>query len=433
MTGSGRWNESRVVALAPDASSLAAARRLATPGPWSETGCSDVLVWGRCQGSGKTPYQTSVDLTAPAYRCTCPSRKFPCKHAVALLLLWSAGSVGEGAGDPVAEDWARARAERDAARAGRRDAPPDPAAQARRLAQRIRLMDEGIDAFSLWLRDLVREGVATARGRDYEYWDAQARRLVDAQLPGLAARVREVPGLVAGTPDPTPMLDEIGVWWTIATAWRRRDELDPDDASALRAELGWATPSAEIRDADVQQGDWLVAGVRRTDRGRLTEQRTWLRRLDDGELVLLLDFAAGATPLPVPQLVGARLRASVSRYPGPRPRRAILHEDAVPAGTSSDLGRALTIDAAFSVAADQLARTPWTDRTAVVIAGRVVVADGRARIVDETGDAVRVHPDSEPWTLAAITGGHPAELLGELEQGAFRPLSVALDGRLVAL
>ena len=77
----GRWSEERVVSAAPDASSLAAARKLAHPGPWSDTGSNDVLVWGKCQGSGKVPYQVSVDTAAPAYRCSCPSRKFPCKHA----------------------------------------------------------------------------------------------------------------------------------------------------------------------------------------------------------------------------------------------------------------------------------------------------------------------------------------------------------------
>jgi SWIM zinc finger len=46
-------------------------------------------VWGLCAGSGKRPYQTVVDLTGPAYKCSCPSRKFPCKHALALLLNWA--------------------------------------------------------------------------------------------------------------------------------------------------------------------------------------------------------------------------------------------------------------------------------------------------------------------------------------------------------
>ena len=88
-----RWSREQVIAAAPDASSVSAAQKLARPGPWSQAGANDLLVWGQCQGSGKNPYQVSVDLAEPAYRCSCPSRKFPCKHALALLLLWADGHV----------------------------------------------------------------------------------------------------------------------------------------------------------------------------------------------------------------------------------------------------------------------------------------------------------------------------------------------------
>ena len=106
-----RWTASQVTEVAPDASSLAAARKLAVPGPWRETGCSDVLVWGQCQGSGKTPYQVSVDLVGPAYRCACPSRKFPCKHSLALMWMRAEGKVPfEVATTPEwVQDWLRRR------------------------------------------------------------------------------------------------------------------------------------------------------------------------------------------------------------------------------------------------------------------------------------------------------------------------------------
>ncbi|MDP9417748.1 MAG: SWIM zinc finger family protein, partial [Actinomycetota bacterium] len=108
------WSTAQVLALAPDASSAAAGRKLAGPTPWSGTGASDepAVVWGACKGSGKTPYQTVVDLTGPAYKCTCPSRKFPCKHALGLLLLWSGGQIGGGEPPEWAASWAAGRAQR---------------------------------------------------------------------------------------------------------------------------------------------------------------------------------------------------------------------------------------------------------------------------------------------------------------------------------
>ncbi len=90
-----------MLALAPDPASRRAAAGLARPACWTDAGTAGDLVWGRCAGSGKQPYQTVVDLAGPAYRCSCPSRKFPCKHALALLLTWAGGAVpeqGEAAG-----------------------------------------------------------------------------------------------------------------------------------------------------------------------------------------------------------------------------------------------------------------------------------------------------------------------------------------------
>jgi len=46
------------------------------------------LIFGECLGSGKSNYVTSVDFidpNEPVFRCSCPSRQIPCKHASALL------------------------------------------------------------------------------------------------------------------------------------------------------------------------------------------------------------------------------------------------------------------------------------------------------------------------------------------------------------
>ena len=122
-------------------------------------------------------------------RCTCPSRKHPCKHGLALLLLWAEGdgSVAEEARPAdFAAEWVRrlaAKAPGSSGSSAREAAPPDPEAQARRLAQRIETMSAGIDEFEQWLLDLVRQGLASARHQPYSFWDAAAARLLVAQSP----------------------------------------------------------------------------------------------------------------------------------------------------------------------------------------------------------------------------------------------------------
>src|SRR5918999_1741366 len=127
-----------------------AARRLSLSAVWSQAGSSGSLLWGKCQGSAREPYQVTVDLNEPSFRCTCPSRKHPCKHGLALLLLWAEGD-GSVAEEARPADFAAEWVQRLAAKApgsggaAREAAPPDPEAQAKRLAQRIETMSAGIE------------------------------------------------------------------------------------------------------------------------------------------------------------------------------------------------------------------------------------------------------------------------------------------------
>src|SRR5580704_9318623 len=75
----------RIEGLAPDQASLTAARKLLKPSYWPTLTEGEGLAWGECQGSGATPYRVVINEADAGYKCTCPSRKFPCKHALALM------------------------------------------------------------------------------------------------------------------------------------------------------------------------------------------------------------------------------------------------------------------------------------------------------------------------------------------------------------
>src|SRR5213075_969401 len=52
------------------------------------------LLFGDCKGSGAENYRPSADFadpSKPVFRCTCPSRQFPCKHSLALLYAHAQG------------------------------------------------------------------------------------------------------------------------------------------------------------------------------------------------------------------------------------------------------------------------------------------------------------------------------------------------------
>lgn len=426
-----RWTTHQVLDAAPDASSAAAARKLAKPGPWSETGANDTLVWGKCQGSGKTPYQVSVDLSRPAYTCSCPSRKFPCKHCLALLLLWaeSDGNIAdraEAAG--FAAEWQAKAAATQAVRAARVDKPVDAEAQAKRLEQRLGLMDAGIVDFRLWLNDLVRTGLASARTQPYSWWDAAAARLVDAQLPGLADQVRTMASTVSGRPDWSDhLLSAVGRWWLTTQAWQQRSTLDADTMADLRVTLGWSIPSAEVRAGATPITDtWHVLGAHRTDDGRVQQQRTWVRGDASQETAMVLDFAAGGAPLPMARAVGSTLTGGLVHHPGHRPWRAILDDDIAPGEQRDTLPQGGTLTEGLEAYARQLAENPWAHRQPWVVDHCRLTLEVA---IDGEGHQLPLPHDVDPVPALALTGGHPVRCFGEIEGARFRPLTIeTIDG-----
>ena len=81
------WTTQQILSFSPDAGIAQRAQELATARMWRNLQGNERAIWGECKSSGATYYLTAIDLKGPAFKCNCPSRKFPCKHAVGLMLM----------------------------------------------------------------------------------------------------------------------------------------------------------------------------------------------------------------------------------------------------------------------------------------------------------------------------------------------------------
>ncbi|MFJ8212731.1 SWIM zinc finger family protein [Streptomyces sp. NPDC096033] len=433
-----RWTAEQVLALAPDDASRKAGGRLGGAAPWSRTGGSaSGAVWGLCKGSGATPYRTVVDLTGPAYKCSCPSRKFPCKHALGLLLLWSA----QGLGDPAeAPDWAAEWLAGRAAKAARPAAagPVDAEAARKRAERRAERVGAGVAELEQRLADLLRGGIAGQAQAGYAPWEETAARMVDAQAPGLAARVRElgtIPGCGPGWP--ARMLEEFALLHLLDRAWLGASGLPEPLAATVRNRVGLPS-SAE---GETVRDRWLVLAQYDSvsPDGRLTTRRIWLRGLEGGRPALVLDFGPpGRAPglaLPVGLVLEAEVRfrpgtAGLRADLGDRTAAAVADRSGAPAGVST--GEALE---AYGAA---LREDPWLESWPVVL-GPVIPIPGEAgegvrQLADARGaSALPVasgggRPRSALWQLAALSGGGPVTVFGECGHRGFTPLTAWQPG-----
>ncbi|MGH6815494.1 MAG: SWIM zinc finger family protein, partial [Hyphomicrobiaceae bacterium] len=256
---SGTLSKDRVEQLAPDQASLGAALKLMKPAQWPLLGrdAGPSLLWGECQGSAATPYRVVVSPEDTGYKCTCPSRKFPCKHVLAVMWMAcdAAGRFVEAAPPDWVADWLSRRRPK-APRAPSADEAPkaagsmaqalteaateatkplDPKALARAEAQRLRVREEreaavlaGLDELDRWIVDQTSLGLAGFAQRSAQGVRTLSARLVDSKAQGLAARLDALAAEIFRVPEQIRgdlALERLAALALISSAYRSQDRL----------------------------------------------------------------------------------------------------------------------------------------------------------------------------------------------------------------
>jgi hypothetical protein len=436
------WTAEQIIAFAPDTASAKAGQGLAATRKWQSLGSDEQTAWGLCQGSGKDPYQTQIDLTEPAFRCTCPSRKFPCKHALGLFLLLASQANAFARQSPPAwvTEWLESRAKR----AQRRDEKQtgvekgetiaDRSAQTKRAADREARVASGLRELELWLRDLVRSGLATAQTQPPQFWERTAARLVDAQAPGAARMVRELAGLPSsGEGWQARLLDRVGRIYLLIEGFKRIEQLSIETQTDIRALIGWTQSQDELLQTAGIRDRWRVLGQRVEQEDRLRLQRSWLLGETGNRSALLLHFAAGNQPLDASLIPGTAFDAEMVFYPGAYPLRALIKERN---DTPSQLGRmggyAYITDAVSAYAA-ALARNPWIEVFPFALKSVIPIRrDGHWFVRDTDANLLQLNPrSSHHLSLLALSGGREIDLFGEYDGEHLWPLSAIAEGRFV--
>jgi hypothetical protein len=448
-----RWTVEQIAAVAPSSRAMAAAEPLAVANRWPAVGCDARAVWGRCRGSGAEPYDTMVDHVGAAWRCTCPSRKLPCKHALALLLLWSRGDVPEVAVPEPVASWIAQRDRRagtgpsaggagsssadggagtgdDADPGDEPEAPPDRDELDRARDERVARMKEGLAELDRWLEDRLRTGLADPALARYETWDQLAARLVDARAGSLANRIRRLAGLVGASPDwHAEVLAELGFLHLIAQAGRRLPVLPGPLADAVAVASGW-----QVRQADVLAGvpdtdEWFVAGRSDTREDRIEVRRVWLRGRSSGRWAMLLSFAAYQQSLDDSFEVGTLVHADLHRYPGGSLRALAgeRHADPLPLAAPQPV----SIAAGCDEIGRAVAAEPWLERFPATVRAAPTVADGRWVLADDTGSLPLLGGARSLATLVTASAGAPRAVTVEWSPWGVQPLTVHLDDRVL--
>lgn len=412
-----------VLALAPDAASAKAARGLLAPAKWPTLGHDTAAAWGECQGSGSRPYQTQVDLSGPVFKCSCPSRKFPCKHGLALLLL-RAQDTSRFTTPAEPPEWVRAwlegRRERAEKQEQKQTQPPkqdaapsasaDPAARQDKRWQRI---DAGLEELARWLADRVRRGLAVQTRESAGEWQTMAARMVDAQAGALAGWLNAA----AAESDSAALLARLGRLQLLIEAVQRRATLDAGVLADVRATLGWPLDRDEVLARGEAVDDvWRVDGQIVEEREqRLVERRVWLSGRRSGRRALLLDFSHGTTGFETSWITGQARAGRLVFFPSAAPLRALsVQREAVPESGDGEAQALAGWDDELDRAAAAMAAHAWLPLWPLRLAGATI------RVVEDDvwacgdGHALPLNvPVEQVPTLLALAGGGLVDLHGE--------------------
>lgn len=441
------WTTQQILALAPDPASAKAGQGLTNPGKWVSLGANAQALWGECQGSGSKPYQVQIEFAEPAFNCSCPSRKFPCKHGIGLFLIYANNAAAVTQTEPPAwvAEWlgkreAKAEKKKEAARPDTEKSPEElakaEADRLKRIAQREKKVQQGLKDLTLWTHDLIRQGLASAQSRPVKFWDEAAGRLVDAQASGVAKMLREMGSIPAsGVGWQERLLERLGMVTLLLEAYDRIDTLPAEVQADVRDAIGWDVRQESVLATEGVSDLWLTLGQRSYEEDRLRIQRTWLRGHKTGRDALVLSYTAQGQAPENLFASGTCFEGSLAFYPSASPLRALVKERTSATLPMTDFPAYPDISALLSAYADAIARNPWQETFPASCEQSVPVRQGDDwAMQDRAGYLLPLSRRfGQPWKLMALSGGHPITLFGEWDGAALFPVSIWQTDRLVAL
>lgn len=420
-----QYNREQILQLAPDDASAKAGRQLASRSKWITTGASTKALWGDCQGSGKVPYQTIIDLTNIAFKCSCPSRKFPCKHGLGLFLLYAEdpGAFAIQTESPAhVSEWLDKRQVREVVRESKEEKQVDDVARAKRAESREKKVNGGIEELRVWLNDVIRTGIMHVPQQAYQFHHNITARMVDAQAGGLANQLRQINQLNFFRDGwQQPLLKRLSGLYMITEGYLNREMLPAAIVRDLATLIGWTIPKEEVLQSEPVTDHWIVLSVTTSEESNITTERIWLYGSKNGRYALLLNFYAGNQPYQTLLFPGMQIEADMVYYPASVPMRALIRSQQAPAAPLAKIQIPDSLSDIYVHITASLAQNTFIEQIPFMIEEiRIVVFSEQWHITDRNGQSAPLaNLEEECWNVLAFSGGRLFSAFGVYEQGRF--------------
>lgn len=422
-----QYTQEQILKLAPDSASANAGSKLATQSKWVARHAHKDALWGDCQGSGKKPYKTSIDLQNLAFKCSCPSRKFPCKHSIGLFLLYARSphlfTQEENLSEAVAE-WLNKRNNRAASTKAKKNKPIDKAAQQKRIDAREKKIQGGIEELQIWLQDIIRTGLMNTPSNKYQFTKNIVARMVDSQAPGLANQLRQINSINFHEEGwQKTFLKHLSKIYALTEAYQNLAQLPEDLQEDIKSLIGWNIPKEQVLAQKPIADSWLVCSKIVEEEDNFSVERTWLYGIQNKRFAMLLDFY-GFQQKPANLIVeGTCLEAKLCFYPSITPLRAIIKDTSEATKFDADLTiEGKNILDAETYISEQLTKQPFlTEHPLVLEDVSISLTEGKLGLIDAQESYLPIQNNSETfWQILALSQGDAFTCFGIYEEGYFQ-------------
>ncbi len=190
-----KFSEQQIGALAPNANALSNGRKISSGGGFVSRMRSedDTFYMGECKGSGKSNYVVSADFVEddkPVFRCSCPSRQFPCKHSLALMFEMAAqkdfpvGDIPKDILEKREKKQAREAKKTDPSEAKKPVSEKSSRAGKAARTKKIKKQLEGLGLMKQMTDQLMNTGLSSMGSVSLKNYLDLAKQLGDYYLPG---------------------------------------------------------------------------------------------------------------------------------------------------------------------------------------------------------------------------------------------------------
>lgn len=195
-----KYTEEYVNTLSPNSNAATNAKKIVSSGKLKNFSKSqdESIIFCKCKGSSGE-YDCSVDFideAKPVLRCSCPSRQFPCKHALALFYAYVNGQSFTVAEIP--EDLLKKR-EKQKKRSVKKVSKETPKETEQKKENRLRTQKkkidiqlEGLDILEKFLDNIISKGVISLTIEECQQHQREAKRYYDYYLPVVYDEVKSL-------------------------------------------------------------------------------------------------------------------------------------------------------------------------------------------------------------------------------------------------